>query len=378
VNRPISAEPTSGAPYSEPITAAAAEERGRRRAALEGGSVSTAPEVQAAVDRLAVLLSRSVLIEDHLQRPVWWSTRGPVDPTRMKTILHRHVDPGAAAIVKRFRLDRATSPVRTPNMPEVEMWSRWAVPVRHDGRFLGLMWILDQDETMGEDELRPAIDCAELAGSVLAQTRQTAESVQLLRDELIARLMDGPDDEAVRELARLQQVPHDALVQVEAPAQPGGWPLPDDMSVHVVSRGARVATSGSPQPLISLGEAVRRASATRRAIAAGARLDPPTWDSLGAWRLVVEAPDTVTVESVHPAAAILAAEPRSDLLVTARLLVDNGGDVAAAAQELHVHRTTLYYRVQRIRDLTGVDIYDGLSRTRLQIALWLAAYRACE
>jgi hypothetical protein len=149
------------------------------------------------------------------------------------------------------------------------------------------------------------------------------------------------------------------------------------MSVHVVSRGPRVATSGAPLPLISLGEAARRAAATRRAITAGARPDPATWDGLGAWRLVVEAPDTVTIESVHPAAAILAAQPRGDLLTTARALVDNGGDVATTARELNVHRTTLYYRLDRIKELTGVDMHDGLSRTHLQLALWLAAYRAC-
>jgi|tagenome__1003787_1003787.scaffolds.fasta_scaffold20988608_6 hypothetical protein len=338
--------------------------------------MSTGVEVQSAVDRLSTLLGRSVLIEDVEQRPVWWCTRGPVDPTRMRTILNRSVNPGAAAIVKKFKLDRVTSPVRTPAMPEVEMWSRWCVPVRHEGRFLGLMWILDRDGSLSEDDLGPAIDCAELAGSVLSQTRQSAERIRLVRDELVARLLEGPDEVAVRELARLQQIPHDALIQVEAPARPGGWTLPHDMSLHVVSRGPRVATSGAPLPLVALKEAVRRTSATRRAILAGARPDPPTWDGLGAWHLIVDAPDAVTVEAVHPGAAILAAQPRSDLLTTARLLVDVGGDVTAAAHELHVHRTTIYYRLERIRELTGVDMQDGQARTHLQLALWLAAYRA--
>ena len=338
--------------------------------------MSTEAEVQAAVDRLTALLGRSVLIEDVQQRPVWWCTRGPVDPTRMKTILHRRVDPGAAAIVKKYKLDRTTAPVRTPAMPEVEMWSRWCVPLRHEGRFLGLMWILDRDESLSENELQPAIDCAELAASVLARTRQSAESIRLIRDELVARLLEGPNDEAVRELARQQQIPHDALIQVEAPARPGGWTLPDDMSLHVVSRGPRAATSGAPLPLVALREAVRRASATRRTILAGARPDPPTWDGLGAWRLIVEAPEDVTVAAVHPGATILAAQPRNDLLMTARLLVDVGGDVSTAAQALHVHRTTIYYRLERIKELTGVDMQDGLARTNLQLALWLASYRA--
>ncbi len=338
--------------------------------------MSSTAEVQAAVDRLAMVLGHSVLIEDVEQRPVWWSTQGPVDPTRMKTILHRQVDPAAAAVVKTFKLDRATSPVRTPALPEVEMWSRWCIPVRHAGRFLGLMWILDRDESVSEEDLQPAIGCVELAASVLAKTRQSAESIRLIRDGLVSRLLEGPDEEAARELAREQQIPHDALIQVEAPARPCGWTLPDDMSLHVVSRGPRSATRGTPVPLVALREAVRRAAVTRRAIRAGARPQPPTWDGLGAWRLIVDAPDDVTVEAVHPGAAILAGLPRSDLLTTARRLADVGGDVSAAARDLHVHRTTIYYRLDRIKELTGVDMQDGQARTHLQLALWLEAYRA--
>src|SRR5258705_7187201 len=114
--------------------------------------MTTPAEVQTAVDHLAASLNRSVLIEDHNQRPVWWCTRGAVDPTRMKTILNRRVDPGAAAVVRQYRLAHATAPVRTPAMPEVEMWSRWCMPVRHDGRLLGYLWVLDREETLGEDD----------------------------------------------------------------------------------------------------------------------------------------------------------------------------------------------------------------------------------
>ncbi len=336
----------------------------------------TSAEVQASVDALAVTLDRSVLIEDDRQRPVWWSTRGAVDVTRTRTILNREVPPPVAAIVRRFGLDRATRPVHTPAMPEIDMWPRWCVPLRRHGRFLGMLWILDPDESIAEDELGPAQECAELAAEVLVEGRRTAEQVQRLQEELVATLLRGPDDDAARELARLHQVPRDVVVQVNRPAASGGWPLPGDMSLHVAGRSPRIATSGAPVPLAQLSEAAHRATVTWRAVQAGARLDPPTWDHLGLWRLIVEAPDRVTPASVHPAAAILAEQPRDDLLNTARVVLDNGGDVAAAAEELHVHRTTLYYRFRRIRELTGVDVLDGRTRTHLQPALWLAAYRA--
>jgi hypothetical protein len=42
---------------------------------------------------------------------------------------------------------------------------------------------------------------------------------------------------------------------------------------------------------------------------------------------------------------------------------------------LRVHHTTLYYRLDRIQELTGVDLRAEVGRTDLQLALWLAVYR---
>jgi DNA-binding PucR family transcriptional regulator len=144
----------------------------------------------------------------------------------------------------------------------------------------------------------------------------------------------------------------------------------------VAGARAHPATSGAPLPLVDLAESVRRARATQRAVRAGAALDPVSWDTLGAWRLVVDAPADLSAAAIHPAAETLAGLPRTDLLQTARTVLDLGGDVAAAAEQLHVHRTTLYYRLDRITELTGVDLRLGRGRTDLQLALWLVAYRA--
>jgi hypothetical protein len=100
-------------------------------------------DVQVSVDQLATVLGLSVLVEDRArQLPVWWNTQGEVDRVRQSTILDRNVDPSVAAVIRQFRLDRATAPVRTPAMPERGMWARWCVPVRHDGQLLGYLWVL--------------------------------------------------------------------------------------------------------------------------------------------------------------------------------------------------------------------------------------------
>ena len=53
----------------------------------------------------------------------------------------------------------------------------------------------------------------------------------------------------------------------------------------------------------------------------------------------------------------------------------NGLDTRSAAASLHIHRTTLYYRIDRIEALTGVNLRAGPGRDDLHLALRLAAYR---
>ena len=73
---------------------------------------------------------------------------------------------------------------------------------------------------------------------------------------------------------------------------------------------------------------------------------------------------------------MLARKSSGALMTTARVILDLGGDIAAAAKALRVHRTTLYYRIDRISELTGVDLRTGPARIDLQLALWLEAFRS--
>ena len=153
-----------------------------------------------------------------------------------------------------------------------------------------------------------------------------------------------------------------------------GWALPGGWSIRFDPTGP--VTSGTPLPLVQLSTALDRAERTRRAVRAGARVDPPTWDRLGSWQLVVTAPDELRPKDIHPGVGALRALPRADLLDTARVVLERGGDIVASAEELHLHRTTLYYRLERIEALTGVDLKSGAARVDLQFAIRLADYRA--
>lgn len=333
-------------------------------------------DVQQGVEDLATLLGCPVLVEDPQHHPLWWSTQGNVDDVRMRSILLRQPPPAAAALVSRLRLPDAPGPVRTPALPELDMAERWCVPLRSGRDLIGYLWLLDPDGRVGEEDLEPVRRCAAVVADALARTRPTEETRGKRRDHLLARLMAGPDAAAARELVELEGLSPAATVAVSTPAAAGGWPLPGGLSAHVDSHEADAHTSGRPVPLVNLSVAVDRARKTDRAIRVGALVPAPTWDALGAWHLVVAAPPDVTPGLVHPGAEVLAEQKRPDLMVTARCVLDNGGDVTASAEQLHIHRTTLYYRLKRIEALTGVNLRLAPGRDALQLALQLAAYRA--
>ena len=49
--------------------------------------------------------------------------------------------------------------------------------------------------------------------------------------------------------------------------------------------------------------------------------------------------------------------------------LDLAGDVKAASARLNLHRSSLYYRLDRISQLLGSDLSDGLIRLDLHLAL---------
>ena len=64
-------------------------------------------------------------------------------------------------------------------------------------------------------------------------------------------------------------------------------------------------------------------------------------------------------------------EEDSALFDTLELFLDNAGSIAKTSEELCIHRSTLYYRLKRIADITGTDLNSGLDRFTLHLELKL-------
>lgn len=60
------------------------------------------------------------------------------------------------------------------------------------------------------------------------------------------------------------------------------------------------------------------------------------------------------------------------LLETLETYLDAAGNAQATAETLHLHRTSLYYRLQRIERLVGTDLKDGMERLALHLTLKVA------
>jgi hypothetical protein len=109
-----------------------------------------------------------------------------------------------------------------------------------------------------------------------------------------------------------------------------------------------------------------------------------TWDSLGVYGLLLQLPQRDLVTDVCPPALLrLVHNDRSGrLLETAETYLDCAGDVTRAAEALHIHRTTLHYRLSRIQALSGFDLANGGDRLSLHLGAKLlrltAAYQGCD
>ncbi|MET8612233.1 PucR family transcriptional regulator [Streptomyces misionensis] len=125
---------------------------------------------------------------------------------------------------------------------------------------------------------------------------------------------------------------------------------------------------GDPRTgLAELGTVWQEARAAARAALAEPRLGPVAeWRGIGPYRLLTALPP----ESVHdPVAGALLSAAHRELARTAEVYLDCAGQAGRTASELGVHRQTLYYRLNRVEQLTGLDLDDGEDRLLLHMAL---------
>ena len=99
-----------------------------------------------------------------------------------------------------------------------------------------------------------------------------------------------------------------------------------------------------------------------------------TWEGLGIDKLLLRLPleDLTRADLPAPVARLLASDHHDVDVPTLLAYLDCGGDGRATATALRIHRSTLYYRLARIRETTAVDLADGAVRRDLHTGLRVA------
>ncbi|MFL6123427.1 PucR family transcriptional regulator [Actinophytocola sp.] len=351
-------------------------------------------QLQLAVDDLAARVGRPVLLEDHAQSVLAYSEQtGPLDDVRRDSILRRHTTREVRARYRAAGIFEARGPLRVPESPGV--LPRVCVPVRHRDRLLGFLWLIDRPAMSGADLSLVSRSAAELALALLHDVLATGLSARR-EQAAVARVLAGDDPEAARILVDeggFPPLPVTVLV-VRGPQEvltdgllvarlkfPARHLVRGDHGVLVCAGPARaeevpglfagsvVVGAGAPRP--SLSSAAESYAEALHASLVASRVPGfaplASWDSLGAYRMLASVP----ADAVHPGVVRLLTSP--ELVATLETYLDLAGSAVETAKALRLHRTSLYYRLQRVAELTGTNLRDGDDRLMLHLSLKLAS-----
>lgn len=381
------------------------------------------PELQDIVDEVSRLLDAPTLLEDSTYNLIAFAAqRGDVDGVRQASILERRIPEQLVEWFEQFGIRQAVLPLRTPADESLEIMSRLCFPVRHHGVSQGFLWVLDDSRDVDDPAVVAVADLAAQAGQYLSNLSRKQEYDALAVGDLLStdresarqaaiRLVDrgtlsatapttvivagcwNPEP-ANRVIPQLTSLPRTMLADVGPSSATLILSLrrsgdsdsdTEDVARRVIELyrarvplewpGRIVAGIGSPCHNLADLRAhwLQARIAARVASYSENGQDLAQWSSLGIHRLLAAAPDAILADIVFdPAIEALLANPDQTLVTTARTYLDNAGHAQETAQALSIHRQTLYYRLDKVRQLTGLDLNRGADRTRLHVALTLA------
>lgn len=384
---------------------------------------------------LAERLQRSVVIDDPGVRLLYASQHyGDEDQVRTHAMLQRRASSAAIGHVLAQGVSGWSTPGVIPPNPDIGMHARVCYPIRWRGELIALLLVVDAEGSITTTELSAISAAGEELAPLLAAERQSdaeaghddlqAAVGDLLGDSALVRLAalrtltsardlhafdrvrvvrlevrpgDGATDSHVAAALRfaldtrspdLARVP--SLTTVSGHAGTAvlgslGRSITEEQAAEVAERlAARVHEVAAERFECVAGvgsevDGLERAWASHdqavlacRAIARGGTV-VGSWSTLGPMAILLHLPVSQLPVEALPAEMqrVLAADKDGRLLETLRAFLEHAGSIPATAHALHVHRTTLYYRLDRLKELADVDLDDGNTRLTLHMSLKL-------
>jgi sugar diacid utilization regulator len=353
--------------------------------------------VQGIADALRELTSLTVIVEDVFGNPRAWS--GGVEPDP-----HRPIGGD-----NREETLRRAAAHGTPQRDGSQIF--WLI--RQKANILGVVLLHDPKRVADRLDIVALEHAATVLALEFAHHRVLAETELRLGRDLVEDLLAGTDDESAclraEALGHNLRVPNTVTILHWQGGVPGDeiataarkWASSARMHALAVRRPAMTVllTDGVPEPSslhravaadvtsdqgsIGIGSAAVTPSELPRSFAEAQRalqvqresMSPyggRLFEDLGLYRILDRASDRPELHDfvMEWLGSLLRYDRKknADLVTTLTHYLDCGGNYDDAAQSLTIHRSTLRYRLGRIRDISGRDLQDVEDRLNLHLA----------
>lgn len=374
--------------------------------------------VETVVQHLFATLRAPLIVLDADMSLVAHSVHEAVehDATQVRMIVSRRGTSGAIASFERHGVRDAAGPVRLPG-PDGGR-GHIVVTLRSAGRPTGYLTFPDVYPDAIPEAHRRALDAAtaQLGDALRGRAQDPRLSREHLR-QLMEDLLSADDHRhryAVRELTEARLIPTadsylialvspsgsqdalcaaaldhlaatqgvvateilgEAVLLVSGPVDPAGPLAPSSTSALA---GCLVACGGTVETLAEVRKSLRQA----RIVLEGIRHSPTgnapesavLWGDLGADRILFQLPlDTMEASDLPEGVRRLLEHQNPRLRETVSAYVAAGGNAVETSRRLHLHRSTLYYRLEQVAEVTGLDLNDGGVRHEVHLALRVAS-----
>jgi sugar diacid utilization regulator len=384
-------------------------------------------EVQEIVDSLARRIGHTVYIDDSEFRTLAYSTHvEEPDAARLSALAGRVPSEPMRDYLERLGVRTWHAEATLAADPAMGIdYPRRCFPLRSRYGLLGFIWIIVARE-LEDDGRAEALAVAERLATLLTQHTEQLAETDAERARLVRELLSDGSDRAVavRGLGmlgmfadityvvtiigeatpaggrRISPAIRRAIASATAlrPRNAAAWTVEDDGSAIVLGYRA----SPPPGDALSVARAIHRELATLdRDAAAGyrwgvgaarpdlAQADLSADQARAALRVAASRVASVVAWDDDPVSAGIAAwtaalpadhlvpealrrlpdTQSAETLALVRAFLDRAGNVVTVAADLYLHRTTVYERLRRFEETTGLDLRNGA--VRLALHLWL-------
>jgi sugar diacid utilization regulator len=324
---------------------------------------------------------------------------------------------------EQFGIATSPRPIRTPEDASRGIRSRLCVPARWRGVTYGYVWAIQDTVSVDDPTVGLVAQLAENAAAYLAQFNRQRVDDALAVTDLLSSDADTVRRSALWIVDRGLIARHTPVVAVVVGGWggtlhtgealiPNLWSLPrtvladsghnsttllvplrktedlspaQDAAEHTLKLysdtappgwdGQLVAGVGEPRSDIgNVRDSWLEARLAARVAGAVPAVRPiARWTELGVYRLIAALPDPDLAKLLLDAPVRrLLGEPDPTLADTLRAYLDRAGNVAQTAAALHIHRQTLYARLAKAEQLTGLSLSSGHDRLRLHLGLIIA------